>query len=144
MTRENELLAEPPEAAPLPDRTGLEDTLSPVDLPPLPDEHHPLRWTTTVVVVTTAFLALFNASALQGWAYELAPGPYTARVVAAADGWYGFTARLGLDRPVALMHGWWQSVKAAELGGGAEALPDDDADLAPPPPAVPETPDPAS
>jgi len=103
---------------PLPDPTGLEHTLSPVDLPPpakpLP---HPLRWTSTVIAVAAALLLALNATALRGWAYQLKPGPLTGPVVAAAESWYDATARFGLNRPVDAMHGWWQSVKAARFGG---------------------------
>lgn len=148
MANENDLLAEPPEEAPLPDTMGLEHTLSPVDLPP-PDEAEtrPLLWTTTMIAVAALFLALFNATAIRGWAVELTPGPYTQRVVELADGWYALTASVGLTRPVETMSRGWESVKALEFGGGDEAVDDDAAPenrktAAPPAPSDDEEPRP--
>jgi len=75
----------PVEREPLPDSLGLTHTSSPVDLPepevPLP--HDGLKWTTTVIVVASAFLLIFNAHALRAWAYELNPTDTTAKVVSA-------------------------------------------------------------
>ena len=126
MAKENDLLAEPPEAAPLPDTMGLEHTLSPVDLPP-PDEAEarPLLWTSTVIAIAAIFLALFNATAIRGWAVELTPGPYTQRVVELADGWYATTDSVGLTRPVETMSRGWENVKALEFGGEDEAVEDE-------------------
>lgn len=111
-----------PERVPLPESTGLAETLSPVDLPepaaPLP---HPLRWTSTTIAVATLFLALFNAHALRSWSYQLTPNEYSARVVAVAESWYAITDRAGLNRPVEAMHGWWQSARQARFGGAAAA-----------------------
>lgn len=101
----------------LPDRTGLEDALSPVDLPPsaepLPD---PLLWTTIVIVIATLVLLALNATALRGWAYELEPGPYTRPVITAAEQWYETTAQLGLNAPTDAMRGWWQAAQQWEFG----------------------------
>lgn len=98
--------------APLPGPRGLEDTLSPVDLPPsdapLPD---PLQWTTTVIAAATLFLALFNAHALRGWAYALDSNAVSERVVTASERWYDITAAVGLNRPVETMRADWQKVK---------------------------------
>ena len=102
--------------APLPGPSGLEDTLSPVDLPPsdppLPD---PLRWTTIVIAVATLFLALFNAHALRGWAYALDSNALTERVVEGAERWYDATASIGLNRPVETMRAEWGRVKEARF-----------------------------
>ncbi|HEV2818854.1 MAG TPA: hypothetical protein VGW40_16725 [Allosphingosinicella sp.] len=106
--------------APLPGPTGLEDTLSPVDLPepprPLP---RPLRWTSEAIAAATLFLALFNAHAIRGWTYDLPPSAASERVIAAAEGWYAASAALGLDRPVEAMRGWWQSAKEMRFAGSA-------------------------
>ncbi len=90
---------------------------SPVNLPP-PDTPlpQPLRWTTTVILVASLFLAVFNAGALRGWAYQLDETPLSARVVIAVEAWFDVTAALGLDRPVATLHGWWEGLKMAGAG----------------------------
>jgi hypothetical protein len=105
---------------PLPGPTGLEDTLSPVDLPapsqPLPN---PLRWTSSAVAAATLFLALFNAHAIRGWCYDLPPGAVSERLIGAAEGWYSATAAVGLNRPVETMRSWWQSAKEKRFAGSA-------------------------
>jgi hypothetical protein len=94
------------------------DTLSPVDLPeppaPLPGG---LAWTTRTIVVAILVLALLNAHAIRGWSYQLPPNAVTASVVTAAEAWYGAAGRLGLNRPVETMHGWWQSAREARFAG---------------------------
>lgn len=110
-----------PARAPLPDPEGLAHTLSPVDLPepaePLP---HPLAWTATVILVASLVLALLNAGAIRGWAYELKPTAFNQRIVAAAEGWYDLTATIGLNHPVEAMRGWWQKAQKARFDGKAE------------------------
>lgn len=99
----------------------LGDTTSPVDLPepavPLPGA---LGWTTRVIAVATLFLALFNAQAIRGWAYQLPPSPTSASLAAAAEGWYAITAAAGLDRPYALLHAWYGDVKQARFADAAQ------------------------
>jgi hypothetical protein len=111
-----------PAKAPLPDPAGLAHSLSPIDLPepaePLP---RPLAWTVTVIAVAGLVLALFNAAAIRGWAYELKPTAFNQRIVAAAEGWYDATAAFGLHQPVEIMRGWWQSAQAARFAGEGEA-----------------------
>jgi hypothetical protein len=107
-----------PEQSPLPGPTGLEGTLSPVDLPPPPVPlPHPLRWTTSVIVIATLVLALFNARTLQSWSYQLPPNAATARIVTGAEAWYAATDRFGLNRPVAILHGWWEKARTARFPG---------------------------
>jgi hypothetical protein len=106
--------------APLPGPSGLEDTLSPVDLPPsdapLPD---PLSWTTTVIAVATLFLTLFNAHALRSWAYALDSNAVSERIVEASERWYAATGSVGLNGPVETMRAEWQKVKDARFGSEA-------------------------
>lgn len=122
--------------APLPDTTGLEDTLSPVDLPPSAEPLlHPLRWASITIALATLVLLLFNATALRGWAYELAPGPYTSRIIAASERWYETTDAIGLNAPTDTMRGWWESAQATTFEDPTDApRPDATEDLAPPPP----------
>ena len=95
-----------------PNPFGLAHSLSPVDLPePLIPPPHPLRWTTTVIAVAALVLALLNAHAIRGWAWQLPPGPWSERAVIVAEGWYEAIGRLGLNRPVEAMHGEWQALK---------------------------------
>lgn len=109
-TAREELDKVPVESSPLPDSLGLTHTSSPVDLPepavPLP--HDGLRWATIVILVASAFLFVFNARAVRGWAYERTPNDTTAKVVAASETWYDLTAKIGLDRPVNALHHWWR------------------------------------
>jgi hypothetical protein len=95
------------------------DMTSPVDLPPAEgEEPHPLLWASVAILVAAAFLFLFNATALRGWAYQLEPGPVSERVVTVSGGWYDQTGRFGLNRPVEAMSGWWEALKDVEFGGG--------------------------
>lgn len=122
-TAREEVAHTEPAKAPLPDPGGLAHSLSPVDLPepaePLP---RPLRWTVTVIATASLLLALFNAGAIRGWAYELRPTPLNQRVVAVAEGWYDLTAVIGLNRPVDAMRHWWGAVReSAETQSGPDA-----------------------
>ena len=98
--------------APHPGTDGLAHSLSPVDLPappaPLP---HGLKWTTAAIAWATLVLFLLNAHALRSWSYQLPPTDLSARVVTLAETWYDTADRVGLNRPVEAMHGWWQGAK---------------------------------
>lgn len=103
---------------------------SPVDLPP--DEtagagRRGLRWTTIVIVTAAALLALFNATALQGWAQDLPPGPLSERIVTATKGWYALTDRIGLTAPGKTIRAAYDRVKAARFDGQEKA---EEADVA--------------
>jgi hypothetical protein len=95
-----------------PPRPVAEETSSPVDLPeppaPLPQ---PLRWTSIAIATASLFLALFNAPAIRFWSYQLPPNSYSAPIVAGAEAWHDSAGRLGLNRPVETVHGWWQSLR---------------------------------
>ena len=89
---------------------------SPVDLPPtIAPLPHPLLWTSVVLASAAVTLALLNAHAIRGWAYQLPNSPTSAHAVTAAEAWYVTTARLGLNRPVETMHQWWRSAEAARF-----------------------------
>ena len=124
-TAREEVATTEPAKAPLPDTTGPSHRFSPVDLKepaePLP---RPLAWTFTVIATAGLFLALFNAEAIRGWAYELKPSPTTERVVDASEAWFAVPATVGLDKPVAIMRGWWKDLQAARFPGQNEAGPD--------------------
>ncbi|QNQ11776.1 hypothetical protein [Sphingomonas alpina] len=76
-----------------------------------------LRWTATIVVLTTMFLALFNAHTLTGWAEDLPPGPAVVKVVAAANTWEQATADLGLGSGHARMHKAWTRLERKGWSG---------------------------
>lgn len=141
MTDDNATLAEPAEDAPLPALRSGADLTSPVDLP-LPEdetsEPNPVRWAAIAIATATGFLALFNASALQSWAFGLTPSAETQPVVAAASGWYQRTAAIGLDAPYRVMHEAWQGLIAIEFSGSVDAPRSDAEDIAPPPPTTAE------
>jgi hypothetical protein len=93
---------------------GLAYSLSPVDLPePLESPAPPggLRWTSTVIAVAALTLALLNAPAIRGWAYQLSPDATSARAVQAAEAWHDAVGTAGLNRPVETIHGRWQFLK---------------------------------
>jgi hypothetical protein len=100
------------ERAPLHDPVGLAHSLSPVDLPdppaPLP---HGLRWTSVAIAWASLVLAFLNAHAIRDWSYQLPPNATSARVVTAAEAWYGAVDRAALNRPVEAMHAWWQAAR---------------------------------
>lgn len=116
----------PVEQEPLPDALGLTHTSSPVDLPPpavpLPDDG--LKWTSIVIAVTAAFLFVFNAHALRGWAYELTPSDTNAKIVSFSEGWYDITAGIGLNVPVEALHHWWRGNMNLRFPGQEAAAPD--------------------
>ena len=117
MTDTDKLPTEPAETAPPSVMAGDGMMSSPVDLPPSDEEEQqPLLWTSIVIAVATGFLLLFNASAIRSWAFDLEPGPRSEQVVMLADGWYARTETFYLDRPVAVMSGWWNAIKALEFG----------------------------
>lgn len=92
------------------------DLVSPVDLAPDPaGGGAPLRWTASVIIVATLLLALFNAGALVNWAQGLPPSTANARIVAAAQGWYGMTEALGLTRPGETIRTAYDTIKAARF-----------------------------
>jgi hypothetical protein len=99
-----------------PNPFGLAFSQSPVDLPePLIPPPHPLRWTTNVIAVAALVLALLNAHAIRGWAWQLPPSPWSERAVIAAESWYDMVGRLGLNGPVEGMHGEWQKLRNARF-----------------------------
>jgi hypothetical protein len=105
-----------------PNPFGLALSQTPVDLPePLIAPPHPLRWTSTVIAVAVLVLGLLNANAIRGWTYQLPPGPWSERAVAAAEGWYNAVDAAGLNRPVETMHSGWEAVRARQFGGPAAA-----------------------
>jgi hypothetical protein len=76
-----------------------------------------LRWTATIIILTAAFLALFNAHTLAGWAEDLPPGPAMMKVVAAANAWEQTTADLGLGSGHARMHKAWTRLERKRWSG---------------------------
>ena len=125
-TATEEIDTVPVESAPLPDSLGLTHTSSPVDLPepavPLP--HDGLKWTSIVIAVTAAFLLVFNATSLRGWAYELTPTDTSAKVVGLSEAWYDITASIGLNKPVDALHHWWRGNMNLRFPGQEAAAPD--------------------
>jgi hypothetical protein len=104
----------------LPDPSGLAHSLSPVDLPePVAALPHPLRWTSSVIALAALCLALLNADAIRGWAYQLPPSAVSARIVTVAEDWHDRLDRVGLNQMREAMHIWWQSARDRRFGGQA-------------------------
>lgn len=122
MTDNDKLPTEPVELVPPSVMPSVGMMSSPVDLPPPEEEEQqPLLWTSIVIAVATGFLLLFNASAIRSWAFDLEPGPQSEQVVMLADDWYERTEIFYLDRPVVVMSGWWNAIKALEFGSDEAA-----------------------
>ena len=96
---------------------------SPVDLPGHAEEGTCLRWCVQIVTVMAALLALLNTTAIRSWASELAPGPVTEPVIAAADRLYEAASGLRLTAPVETMHGWWEGARAVRFAADKEKAP---------------------
>ncbi|HZF95858.1 MAG TPA: hypothetical protein VEZ20_13420 [Allosphingosinicella sp.] len=96
---------------------------SPVDLPGDAPEGTSLRWCVQIVAVMAALLAILNTTAIRSWASELAPGPVTEPVIAAADRLYEAASGLRLTDPVETMHGWWQGARAVRFASRKEKAP---------------------
>jgi hypothetical protein len=70
--------------------------------PPLDDEGvaaRDRRWVSRTLLLTTAFLLLFNVASIQNWSRQQAPGWLSSTVQQLADVWAGQVAQLGADRP---------------------------------------------
>jgi hypothetical protein len=80
-----------------------------------------LAWTTAVIVVITALLALFSAASMKSWAETLPPTPVNAVIRQSAEDWFATTERLGLAAPRARLHTLWQGARAARFEGAAGA-----------------------
>jgi hypothetical protein len=91
-------------------------TLSPVDLPDGEGGVHPLRWATTAIAAASLFLLAANATSLDDWANDLAPGLMQERVVVMTGWWKDATDSLGLGTARAWMHGLWKTAQAARFG----------------------------
>lgn len=66
-----------------------------------------LAWTTTVIVVATAFLFVFNAASMRSWASSRKPSEAAGKLVAATSAWETKTASAGLTEPrLRISHGW--------------------------------------
>ena len=73
-----------------------------------------LRWTVTVIALTTALLAVLNAQSLRGWAEEVPPEqPGAMTLVAAATTWEETTASAGLSLGRAQLHKAWKGMESA-------------------------------
>ncbi|HEY0011262.1 MAG TPA: hypothetical protein VGB79_00245 [Allosphingosinicella sp.] len=96
---------------------------SPVDLPGDVSEGTSLRWCVQIVALIAALLAILNTTAIRSWASELAPGPLTEPVIAAADRLYAAASGLRLTTPVETMHGWWEGARAVRFAPRKEKAP---------------------
>jgi hypothetical protein len=85
------------------------------EAPPAPAAEQPLRWTATVLVVSSLFLLVFNARSLSSWMAEndKAPTPVTLQARAIAEGWTAATSAVWLDRPHAAIHALWERRKTS-------------------------------
>jgi hypothetical protein len=89
---------------------------SPVDLPTGEPLRHPLRWTTSIMVIASLFLLATNAISLREWVDEQAPGPRQAQLAALAERWDALTLSIGLGVPRAALHREWKAAEAARFG----------------------------
>jgi hypothetical protein len=94
----------------------------PTDLAEETEPGSALGWSSSVIALTTAVLALTNAGAISGWAASFDPQPVTIALTHAADGWDETTARLGLAAPHAHMHRAWKRLEQARWQGGGPVV----------------------
>lgn len=80
------------------------------------DAQRPWRWTTTVIVVATAFLAVCNAGTAVAWLDELTPRPAVERLRGPMEGWSRATTALGLATGRAHLRDWWRRAREARFG----------------------------
>jgi len=90
----------------------------PADLPDQSDDGATaLKWTASVIALTTLGLALFNPTAISDWADDLPPGPTTVHVVAMSEGWAAAADRLGLAAGHARLHAAWKTAERTDWKG---------------------------
>lgn len=91
-------------------------TDSPIPEPADPNDRvaaaRALAWTSTAIVVATAFLFVFNAASMKSWSASLTPTEATAKLVSLTSAWEDETAKFGLTGPRAWMHEVWGQQRA--------------------------------
>ena len=93
------------------------------ETPVVPDEATAaaaLRWTASVMVVTTLFLLVFNAASLKSWADGLAPSDTTLVVRGYADRWEATTERWGVAAPRDAVHAAWKKAVGLKWDGTSQ------------------------
>ncbi len=92
----------------------------PVDLPdaPPPDDGA-LRWTWSIIALTSLGLLLTNAATIAEWGAEMTPSTTVVRFVNIADRWHAFTDRTGLGAVRKEVHTGWKKLEAARFPGQA-------------------------
>lgn len=75
--------------------------LSPVDLPePEGGERDGLGWMTSIILLSSVLLLLFNSFAIDKWARALTPSTQNIQIVDAATAWHTTMQRFGLTVPL--------------------------------------------
>jgi hypothetical protein len=81
------------------------------------------RWVGNVIMTSTTFLVLFNATTLRQWSASRPPDVVTP-VLDIATGWLATkTAAIGLDRPRSAITAGWQHVVSKGLPAAAGVKP---------------------
>lgn len=76
-----------------------------------------LRWTASVIVLSTIGLALLNPSAIDGWVGDLPPTPTTERLAVVTGAWADAANHIGLGASHAGMHAAWKAAERADWSG---------------------------
>ena len=76
-----------------------------------------LKWTATVVALTTLGLALLNPTAISGWFDDLPPGPTTVRLATISESWAEAADRIGLGMGHAKLHAAWKTAERTDWKG---------------------------
>ncbi|HEV7228419.1 hypothetical protein [Brevundimonas sp.] len=74
------------------------------------------RWTTRVILVVTAFMAIFNAASVPNWSRQQAPGWVTDTVRGVSEVWARQAALLGADLPRQGVRDAYETARDAEWG----------------------------
>lgn len=92
--------------------------------PPLDDEGvaaRDRRWTSRAIVVTTAFLLVFNAVSPLNWSRQQPPGWVRDTVQALSEVWVSQLAVFGVDKPRQGVRDAWTAARDARFVGQSPA-----------------------
>ena len=76
-----------------------------------------MRWTVTVIALSTIGLALLNPGAIDDWVNDLPPSPLTLRLATLSGAYAEAANSVGLDVGHARMHAAWKMAERADWLG---------------------------
>jgi hypothetical protein len=76
-----------------------------------------MRWTASIVAMSTLGLALLNPGAIDDWVNDLPPTPLTLRLTAIADAYMESAIGTGLGAGHARLHSAWKTAERTDWAG---------------------------